>query len=703
MANNKTKRAREHLLTLLKGQEPLPLEVLYHRSGCDFDTLAGAISSLIEKEEIRIGRKKTKSGWLIGENNGHFPDGSVIWHFERGQMRHTLPKILKELKKFAPADQDLPVDLPEEGQLNTVLELLSDQRPRSKTEIIAETGVEEFHPSLWRHLPQLPDGRYTLTDSAGAWEYLLSYLREKPRRLQDLLRLFRRHKKIIDTLSSESKSESLVRLPRGLITTIDSTEGQNELAWRNQAKLTREKLDNLAFPFFVPADPELDLDPKAFQSLADSYTLAVEFEGQKYRCLRRDFPGEVLVDQLGEISGRYFAPPHTAAAPSFLKEHSLGERETAGALGLDEESLSYLINSGVLGHFYLDGNLRLWRSDVEELKRNSSLLRELKKEHEKLSVPEAAALLGITTSQVRWLLEEGKLNPALAFKTRQGEGYLIRRGEVEKIRDTLPEVLSQVTGQEGRRRKPPSPAEDERHRAKKKPPRKERVPIAGEESFVLDQFQAEANKALQMGRSVLVSAPTGNGKTLVAEMLARDLMASGRGMVYTSPLKALSNQKYRDFKEVFGEEAVGLVTGDISINPAAPLLIMTTEIFRNWCLGEPDQLEKTAYVVFDEIHYLDDAERGTTWEESILFAPPHIKILGLSATVPNVEEMADWIGSVRGEEIITIQESRRHVPLEIRWILPNGRIVPEDEARDEVEDLAEYLKALRNRRRWIEE
>ncbi|NPV72474.1 MAG: DEAD/DEAH box helicase [Pelotomaculum sp.] len=238
---------------------------------------------------------------------------------------------------------------------------------------------------------------------------------------------------------------------------------------------------------------------------------------------------------------------------------------------------------------------------------------------------------------------------------------------------------------------------------KKKPPRRKETSPPDTGRLILDDFQNKAIEALRKGYSVLVSAPTGNGKTLVAEILAKDLMAAGRGMVYTSPLKALSNQKFRDFKEIFGEESVGLVTGDISINPGAPMLIMTTEIFRNWCLSEPEQLARTSYVVFDEIHYLDDEERGTTWEESILFAPPHMKILGLSATVPNIDEIAGWIGSVRGENVVIIRENKRHVPLEIRWILPDGRIVREREACREIDELNGYLKALRNKKRLIEE
>jgi ATP-dependent RNA helicase HelY len=221
--------------------------------------------------------------------------------------------------------------------------------------------------------------------------------------------------------------------------------------------------------------------------------------------------------------------------------------------------------------------------------------------------------------------------------------------------------------------------------------------------FQLDAFQTQAVAAVRANRSVLLAAPTGNGKTLVAEILAKDLIFNGKRMVYTSPLKALSNQKFRDFKKIFGEDQVGLVTGDVSVNSGAPLLIMTTEIFRNWCLSEQDQLTATVYVVFDEFHYLDDQDRGTTWEESILFAPPHVRFLGLSATVPNIKEIAAWVSAVRGDEVIIIEEHKRRVPLEICWLSPTGQIVTENEARQEVQDMVEYQKAFRNRKLWAEE
>lgn len=700
MASSKTKQAISQLTDLLKGGASLPLELLYSRCDYNFDALAGALSSLIEKEEIRIGRAKSGGNWFIGENILAPPTRGETWHTGKGQMRKVLPKLLKVIRKYTPPEEDTPTDDDIKDQLNSIGELLADGQPRSKTDIIAETGLENLDSLVWRHFPQLPDGRFTVPDSEGAWNFLLKYLHEKPRRLSDLLRLFRRHKKLLDKITAENDPAPLVRLPRSFITTADSPEGRSELARRAKIKDCRQILENMSTPFFDPQEAGLGM--KEFAVLADSYALTASFENHKYWCLRREFPGDVLVEQLGEISGRYFAPPYTASAPSFLREHSLGEKEAAAVLGVDEDTLSFLIKAGDLESFALDERTRLWNSEVQDLKRDGARLHELTKEHEKLNIPQAAAFLGISIGQVKQLIQEGRL-PAISKKEAfRPESSLLLRRDVEALRQMLPE-LALSRGQYRQREQGESGYRDEdRFKAKKKPPRREQEP-APKEDLVLDDFQIEASEALQAGLSVIVSAPTGNGKTLVAEMLARDVMASGLGMIYTSPLKALSNQKYRDFKKLFGDDQVGLVTGDVSINPGAQMLIMTTEIFRNWCLSEPDQLEKISYVVFDEIHYLDDAERGTTWEESILFAPPHVKILGLSATVPNADEMADWISSVRGGNVVVIMEKRRRVPLSTQWILPNGRIVGEKEARNELEELAEYLKALRNKKRWLEE
>lgn len=699
MANPKTKQARDRLLSLLRGQDPLPLDVLYSECDCDYDSLAGALSSLVEKEEVIIGRLKTRAGWLIADRSGHPLNGAATWHSSRGEMRGALPKALKSLrKKYVQAKGPGCGSEPRDEQINTIIGLLSDGKARTREEIIAATGLEDIRRQVWHSLSRLPDGNYTVPDSKGAWESLWSYIGEKPRRLADLLRLYSGHREITARLTSGIDQEPFIRLPRGLITTSSSEEGRKECARRERLKASRDTLDSLPYPFFIPE--QLGLGNGEFAYISDSLAIRAEFAGKGYYCLRREFPGEILVEQLGDIAGRYFAPPHAVSAPAFLKEHSLGENEAAGSLGLDPDTLSSLVDAGDLDCFILDERKRFWRSDIEDLKRDRDRLRNIAREHEKLRVSEAAALLGITPGQVDRLVQEGKLAPVpyQSINTHD-KSSLFRRSDLEKLRESISVIISGWGADIG-----PAPARDhvlgEINRAKKRPPRKKETPPPQPDKLTLDDFQVEASEALREGLSVLVSAPTGNGKTLVAEMLAKDVMSQGLGMVYTSPLKALSNQKFRDFRELFGDDAVGLVTGDISINPGAPMLIMTTEIFRNWCLSEPEQLENTSYVVFDEIHYLDDAERGTTWEESILFAPPHVKILGLSATVPNVDEMADWISSVRGGNVVVILEKRRIVPLAVRWLLPSGRIVSEREARGEIVDLVEHFKASRGRRHW---
>ena len=197
--------------------------------------------------------------------------------------------------------------------------------------------------------------------------------------------------------------------------------------------------------------------------------------------------------------------------------------------------------------------------------------------------------------------------------------------------------------------------------------------------LTLFPFQRQALEAIFEGRSVVVAAPTGAGKTLVADFAIEQALSQGRRVVYTSPIKALSNQKFRDFREDYGEEAVGLMTGDVTLQPEAPLLIMTTEIFRNTIFEDPRRLDGFDFVIFDECHYLDDRERGTVWEEAIIFAPPHIRIVALSATVPNVEEFASWIEEVRDVPVDVIVEEKRPVPLIHKvWIPGRGpRSLPE--------------------------
>ena len=180
--------------------------------------------------------------------------------------------------------------------------------------------------------------------------------------------------------------------------------------------------------------------------------------------------------------------------------------------------------------------------------------------------------------------------------------------------------------------------------------------------MIYDRFQQEAIDYINQGCSVIVSAPTGAGKTAIAEHVLSTSIQNKVGVVYTAPIKALSNQKFRDFEKQFGEH-IGILTGDVSLNPSAPVLIMTTEIFRNKILDEPDSLKKYSWVIFDEIHYIDNPERGTVWEESLIFLPKHMNLLGLSATIPNIKQFAEWIESVHQKPIKIVIEEKRPVPL----------------------------------------
>jgi len=185
-----------------------------------------------------------------------------------------------------------------------------------------------------------------------------------------------------------------------------------------------------------------------------------------------------------------------------------------------------------------------------------------------------------------------------------------------------------------------------------------------------DPFQKKAIAELNKGHSVIVAAPTGAGKTVIAEHVIEDCLKNDQKVIYTAPIKALSNQKYRDFSVRFPDR-VGILTGDVSINPHASALIMTTEIFRNKILEENSSLARYAWIIFDEIHYLDDYERGSVWEESLMFLPEHMNVLGLSATVPNVDELAAWFQSIHNRPLRVIKESRRPVPLHVLYQCQN--------------------------------
>ncbi|MGL5923392.1 DEAD/DEAH box helicase [Chroococcidiopsis sp.] len=194
--------------------------------------------------------------------------------------------------------------------------------------------------------------------------------------------------------------------------------------------------------------------------------------------------------------------------------------------------------------------------------------------------------------------------------------------------------------------------------------------------FELDEFQRQAIAALNANRSVVVCAPTGSGKTLIGEYAIYRALSRGKRVFYTTPLKALSNQKLRDFRDRFGADLVGLLTGDVSINRDAPILVMTTEIFRNMLYGTPigevgTSLEGVEAVVLDECHYMNDRQRGTVWEESIIYCPPDIQLVALSATIANSDQLTDWICRVHGPTELIYSEFRP-VPLEFYFGNPKG-------------------------------
>ncbi len=193
--------------------------------------------------------------------------------------------------------------------------------------------------------------------------------------------------------------------------------------------------------------------------------------------------------------------------------------------------------------------------------------------------------------------------------------------------------------------------------------------------FPIDSFQLEAIAHLADDQSVMVAAPTGTGKTLVAEYAIWLAQQRGQRVIYTTPLKALSNQKYRDLRDIYGSDTVGLVTGDIVEHSRASIVIMTTEVYRNMLLEEGGErfglsssLDDVGFVVFDELHYLSDIERGPVWEEAIICSPPHVQLVGLSATVSNAQDLADWISRVH-RPIVLVTHERRAVPLEHYYFL----------------------------------
>jgi len=182
--------------------------------------------------------------------------------------------------------------------------------------------------------------------------------------------------------------------------------------------------------------------------------------------------------------------------------------------------------------------------------------------------------------------------------------------------------------------------------------------------FELDTFQKQAVLHLERGENVFCAGHTGSGKTVIAEYCIAMCFAHMRRAIYTSPIKALSNQKFRELRKTFGSKDVGLMTGDVTLNPGASCLIVTTEILRSMLYRGADLIRDVEYVIFDEIHYINDLDRGHVWEETIILLPTHIKLVMLSATSPNKKEFSDWIGRTKQKHVYITATDKRVVPLQ---------------------------------------
>lgn len=212
--------------------------------------------------------------------------------------------------------------------------------------------------------------------------------------------------------------------------------------------------------------------------------------------------------------------------------------------------------------------------------------------------------------------------------------------------------------------------------------------------FPLDDFQVEGCQAVEEGHGVLVCAPTGAGKTIVGEFAVSLALSRGTKCFYTTPIKALSNQKFHDLRKIHGEDAVGLLTGDVSINGDAEIVVMTTEVLRNMIYAGSSNLDRLTHVVMDEIHFLADQSRGAVWEEVILNLDESVQIIGLSATVSNSEEFGNWLSTVRGDTKVIVTD-KRPVPLD-QYMLVGRKIFPLFEnAEGKVNrDLQHYIHRL---------
>lgn len=584
-----------------------------------------------------------------------------------------------------------------EQQEKKLRELFKDGNSINKEDLERALG-DKLLPQVKSPVLRLINGHYALADSSAAWEDVMHYLnRTGPMTFEDFLRKFKIHSGLVGNLRAGKEISNFVLLPDGRVTSSERPEGKAELARRQIGAGLKEKIKQIyrEQPFFnlgqlidTPDQREVATD-----IIMGDGAFRININGVGLWTSPYPHPIKIIVQELKRLTGLHLEADQVQdiVPLTWIANHSMNVAEAADRLRLSEEDILNLCELEELSYFKLTGAARLWRHEVHDIKYKPDL-NKLVKRATKLTTSEAADLLDTTPERIRRLVREGYVNSAGEIETGSGKmGILVRRGDIQAIKERFPGIEHEwALGAKQQKRESSQTAlrKEKPTLGKKRPRRSVTVPPLTTGPVELDNFQENAVKAVLAGKNVLVAAPTGTGKTVIAERLILAVIERGKAAVYTSPLKALSNQKFVDFRNVFGEDMVGLVTGDISINPYAPLLIMTTEIFRNRCFSEPEGLDDVACVVFDEIHYLDDPERGTAWEESIIFAPPHVKFLGLSATVPNIQEIADWMGEVRGEKVEVVIETNRAVPLSINWLTADGTILDEDEAREYIEEAA---------------
>lgn len=571
-------------------------------------------------------------------------------------------------------------------QREIVNRLLEERGPLTEEELRVAVGGH-LAPEATSHLVCLSDGTWALPDSAAAYaDVALKLAGQGPVTRNAFTRMAKKHRNLIAAVKEGREVEPFIILPDGKITVSFHPVGQQELRRREMVGRVRARMKRLAEEKVFLSQTDFKGEERqvaAGEARAEGW-VRVKLGRKEYWCSPALHPAWHVAAELEFLTGLSFPGGNESVVPAvYLAENSVTVEEAARLLLIGVEEVIALCGAGELSSFFMDGIPRVWRQSVRALRGRTSV-REVLRRAEKIKVADAARMLGLPEEMIRQLVRDGYLHWAGRTAGRWKNDYLLRRGEVEDLLRILPELRKKwlafgTEGGERRRARRPR-----RRRPRTAGTERPAAPAAGRE-FELDPFQVKAIQLLEEGYSVLVAAPTGTGKTVIAEKIIGRVLEKKKGIIYTSPLKALSNQKYRDFCEMFGRDRVGLITGDVSINERAPLLVMTTEIFRNWCFSNPEWMDDISHVIFDEIHYLDDADRGTAWEESIIFAPAHIRMLGLSATVPNVYELAEWMSEVRRSPVLVVEEKKRAVPLEIRWVTSDGRVLEEEEAREEIE------------------